>query len=192
VDRGARIFWLLVVVLSGASLFFISGVIKQTSEAKQDGLSLQSGDTVRLAAVVDGDSVVVKNEAGSTAPVRILGIKAFGPTPERDVTARYGKDAMAAITEVAGQEPIRVLVHTTPKDKSGRTLATLYIGTDDVGMTLVSRGLALVYTQYPFPSMAIYLQEQNKAQADRRGFWADPEVAQRAIALQREWRSKAE
>jgi endonuclease YncB( thermonuclease family) len=192
VDRGSKVFWFLVIVLAGASIFFVSGVMKQTREAKKDELALQSGDTVSLAQVVDGDSVVVKNDSGSTAPVRILGIKTFDTTPERDPAARYGKEAIAAISEIVGDVPIRVLVHTTPKDKHGRTLATLYVGTDDVGMTLVSRGLALVYTQYPFPSMAIYLQEQHKAQADKQGIWADPEMTKRALSLQREWRSKAE
>ena len=191
-DRGIRVFWFLIVVLSGATAFFVAGVLRQRSEIRKDELALQTGDVISLSKVVDGDSVVVKNEAGSEAPVRLLGIKTFEQEPARDITARYGRDAVQAIGEIVGNEPVRVLVHSTPKDKHGRTIATLFVGDDDVGLALVSRGLAMVYTVYPFPAMQLYLQEQTKAQTEKKGIWADPEVSARAGALAREWRKQSQ
>jgi len=190
VDRGARFFWFLVVVLTSASIFFVTAVNRQRSETRRNEIALQTGDVVSLGKVIDGDSVIVKNEAGGEAHVRLLGIKSFEPEPAMDVTARFGKDAIQAISDVVKDDPLRVLVHSTPKDKYGRTIATLFVGEEDVGLALVSRGLALVYTVYPFPAMQLYLQAQSQAQAEKKGIWGDSEVSARASALAREWRKQ--
>jgi diguanylate cyclase (GGDEF)-like protein/PAS domain S-box-containing protein len=78
--------------------------------------------------------------------------------------------------------PIRVLLNTTPKDKHGRYLATLFAD-EDIAIRLVRQGLVLVYTVYPFPAMQSYLQEQEQARAGRRGLWSNNTVAERTQCL---------
>lgn len=192
VDRGTRVFWGLVVVLSGATLFYARGASEQLASAKAAEISLKTGDLVKVTQVVDGDSVVVADASGANVGVRILGIKTFGAKADRDAATRFGRDAVAAIEEMTKEEPVRVLVHSTEKDKHGRTLATLYVGDEDIGLVLVKRGLALTYTAYPVPQTQIYLEAQADAQAAERGLWGDEAVAARAVQLSREWSRGAE
>ena len=159
----------------------------QKSEA-----SVETGEIVRLERVVDGDTLLVRKESGDTVAVRLLGIKAFDSKPERDALSRFGKAATETLKRYGENEPLRVLVHTTPKDRHGRTLATLYSGEHDLGLSLIKDGVALVYTVYPFPSMPFYLKEQEGSRADRKGLWADPEASQRADLLARQWRREVE
>jgi micrococcal nuclease len=187
VDWGTRIFWSLVAVLLGASLFFAQGAEAQRSLAKAAEATLETGDLVKVIQVVDGDSLVAENEGGAKVGIRILGIKALARTPERDPAARFGRDAVAAVEKLVKEEPVRVLVHSQGKDRHGRTLATLFVGDEDVGLALVKQGLALAYTVYPVPTMQLYLDAQDDAQAAERGLWADAEIATRARQMSREW-----
>lgn len=191
-DRGARFFWTLVAGLAAASGYFAVGVERQRAEARQTSVPLQTGDVVRLERVIDGDTVLVKSEAGQETTVRLLGIKAFEATPEREPVARFGKGAIDAIRELTHDVPLRVMVDTTGQDRHGRTLATLYAGDRDLGLALVQRGLAMVYTVYPFPAMPYYSQAQQNARDKQLGLWGDAAALLRADALAAEWRRRTE
>lgn len=186
-DSGSRTFWGLVTVLFGAAAAFAVGAERQRRELRVAEAELQTGDLVSLDRVVDGDSVVVTNGDGQSVPVRILGIKSFRPEPEGDASARIGKEAISTLTNLTTNQKLRVQLGEPPKDVHGRTLATLYVSGEDLGMELVERGLALVYTVHPFPGMSTYLQQQHAARAEHRGLWADAELGKRADVLVREW-----
>lgn len=190
-DRGAWIFWTLIAALFGASVFFAVGAEGQRREARASEVKLESGAVVGLAEVVDGDTLLVATEAGEKVPVRILGVKAFDTKLEKDVTKTYGQAAVDKLRVWLEGKPIRMLLHSTPKDKYGRVIATLFVDEHDVGLDLVKNGLALAYTVYPFPTMQIYLTEQELARADRRGLWGNPDAVTRADALAAEWRKQA-
>lgn len=191
-DRGARVFWTLIAILLGAALYFGSNAEARRRAVQKSAGALSTGDVVQLERVVDGDTVVVRDPAGETVAVRVLGIKSFEPKPAKDPAARFGKAAIDEIEKLAREEPIRVMLHSTPEDKHGRAIATLFVGDKDLGLSLVKKGLALVYTPYPFPSMPLYLTEQETAQAKKQGLWADAEIAKRAELLAREWRRESE
>lgn len=191
-DWGTRVFWALFAALLGASVFFARGAAEQRALEKAAEITLKTGDLVKVTQVIDGDSVVVADATGANVGVRILGIKTFNTKPERDAATRFGREAVAAVEELTKDEPVRVLVHSTEKDKHGRTLATLYVADEDLGLALVRRGLALTYTAYPVPQTPIYLDAQADAQAAERGLWGDREVATRALQLSREWSRGAE
>jgi micrococcal nuclease len=192
VDRGTRAFWLLIVALLGASAFFSWNVTAQRALAKKAEATLATGDVVQVERVVDGDSVVVTTPSGDAVGLRLLGIKAFETSPARDPAARWGNDAIDALTRATADRPLRVALGPTPKDKSGRYLATLYADDEDLALMLVKRGLALTYTVYPFPLQSEYLREQAGARAGRTGFWGDAVVVQRADLLVQQWRRSAE
>ena len=63
----------------------------------------------------------------------------------------------------------------------------LFAGTEDVGLWMVSKGHAVVYTVYPFANMSAYLQAQQKARQQRLGLWASASAGNQADALAREW-----
>jgi endonuclease YncB( thermonuclease family) len=191
VDRGAWIFWTLIAALVGASIFFARGAEEQRREARAAVAKLESGEIVSLAEVVDGDTLLVQTAADDKVSVRLLGVKAFDTKLDKDVTGAYGQAAVDALRRTLEGKPIRVLLHSTPKDKYGRVIATLYVDERDVGLELVKEGLALAYTVYPFPTMQIYLKDQELARADRRGLWGNPDAVVRADALALEWRKQA-
>lgn len=190
-DRGTWLFWSIIAVLVGSSVFFALGVERQRREGRSAEVSLESGEVVSLEQVVDGDTLLVRTAAGAQVSVRLLGVKAFDTKIEKDVTKTYGQAAIDALRRWLEGKPARVLLHATPKDKYGRSIATLFVDERDVGLELLKEGLALAYTVYPFAAMPMYLKEQEVARADRRGLWSNPEAVQRADALSAEWRRQA-
>jgi endonuclease YncB( thermonuclease family) len=187
VERATLLFWTLVAALLGAAGFYGSQVWQFQAAQQQRDVALASGDVVTLKTVLDGDTVVVAKDGVGQTTVRLLGIKAFETKAAKDDAAVHGRAAEDALRRLATDQPLRVLLNTPPKDRHGRTLATLYVGGEDIGMTLVARGHALAYTVYPFAQMSAYLQAQAAAKAQRLGLWADPAVVERAEGLIREW-----
>ncbi|NTW36418.1 MAG: thermonuclease family protein [Syntrophobacteraceae bacterium] len=186
-ELSKNLFWGCIAILLAASVFYGYGAVRMRgSTVKAEG-KLENGSIVMLSKVIDGDTVVLASEGQSAAAVRILGIKSFDAGVEKDVVATYGRAAVDTLERVLKDRPVRVMLHSTPKDKYGRYIATLYVDQLDVGLHLVKEGLALVYPVYPFPAMSFYLQEQELARAARRGLWASTEVATRALGLLREW-----
>lgn len=185
-DRATILFWTLVATLLGAAAFYGQQVWQFQAAQQQREVALASGDVVQLKTVVDGDTVIVAKDGG-LATVRLLGIKTFEAKVAKDDSAVHGRAAEDALRRLAADQPLRVLLNTPPKDRHGRTLATLYVGGEDIAMNLVARGHALAYTVYPFAQMSAYLQAQAAAKAQRLGLWADPAVVERAEGLIREW-----
>jgi micrococcal nuclease len=188
VDRGTRLFWALVVALLGASVYFGVNAEARRRSVQRSDATVSTGDIVRLSRVIDGDTVLVTSQDGANVAVRLLGIKAFAVTGDRDPTVHFGRAAVAELSAMLEDKPLRVLLNDPPRDKHGRTLASLYVDDRDVALTLVSRGMVLVYSVYPFPSMSLYLQAQATARAERKGLWGEPVVAARADLLTQQWR----
>jgi endonuclease YncB( thermonuclease family) len=191
VDGGTRLFWSLIVVLLGASVFFGVNAERRRSSLQRHETALQTGDIVRLVRVIDGDTLLVTPGGGETVAVRILGIKSFAAGSKTDPMAIIGQRAVENLQRTLDNEPVRVMVHNPPKDKHGRALASLFVADHDIAIVLVQRGLALVYTVYPFASMPLYIEEQETARAKGAGLWSDPALARRADLLIAQWRSEA-
>jgi micrococcal nuclease len=187
VDRMTIAFWTLVAVLLGMSGFYGVNAWRFTAANQQKDVQLVSGDLVKVANILDGDTLVVTKEGQGNATVRLLGIKTFESKHGKDEAALQGKLAEEAVKRIAGDVPLRVLVNNPPKDRHGRTLATLYKGGEDVALSLVAQGHAMVYTVYPFPNMQVYLLAQGEARKQKLGLWAHPAVVERADGLIREW-----
>ncbi len=180
-------FWGLVVTLLAAALFFGVGAERQRREARPKEVALATGELVQLTQVVDGDTLLVTTEGGQTVTVRLLGVKAFSTKPDKDPVSPFGKAAIVELERILRDRPIRVMLHSTPKDRYGRILAELFVADQDVSLNQIRQGLGLVYSAYPFASMSLYLHEQELARSERKGLWAVPEVAGRADQLIRQW-----
>ena len=188
--RATLAFWSIIVVLLCASAFYGINAEKQRRSVQSASGRIESGDLVRLVKVIDGDSLVAAREGQPPVTIRIVGIKSFDAKVEKDVVTPFAQAAIETIQRSMADRPVRVLLATTPKDKHGRYLATLYVDDEDIAIRLVRQGLALVYTVYPFPAMQSYLQEQEQARAGRRGLWSNTTATERALALIREWRNQ--
>ena len=186
-----RLFWLMIAALLGSSSYFGLHAEARRREVQRFEAALEEGANVSLVSVVDGDTVVVRDEEGGSVAVRLLGVKSFDPTRDKLAESRFGRNAMDAIAELLRDRTAVVELHDPPKDKYGRTLARLTVNGRDVGLTLVERGLVLVYTAFPFAHLSEYLHEQERARAGRVGLWTNPEIARQADLLDREWRRQA-
>jgi len=189
-DQKTFAFWSIIVVLVGMSVFYGVNAEQQRRTVQSASGKIESGDLVRLIKVVDGDSLVAAREGQTPVTIRLVGIKSFDAKVEKDIVSPFAQAAMESIQRGMADRSARVLLNTTPKDKHGRYLATLYVDDEDLALRLVRQGLALVYTVYPFPAMQSYLQEQEQARAGRRGLWSNTAVTERAEALIREWRNQ--
>lgn len=193
-DKGTRTFWGLIAALLLASAFFGANAEKRRRAVQRGDkdVAVQTGDIVSFVRVVDGDTLLMQTGDGSPFALRLLGVKAFEGKLDKDPVARWGREAEDALRQKLDGQPVRVLTHSTPKDRHGRVIAQLFVGDHDIGLDLVKEGRVLVYTPYPFPAMSLYLQEQAAARADRRGLWADSTAVERADALSRKWGKEAQ
>ena len=187
-DRGTRVFWGIVIVLTGAATYFGVRAEHVRRSVQRASAAVQTGDLVSFSQIVDGDTVLLKNAEGDGVTVRLVGVKAFDSAAAKDPTSAWGRGAAEALKKSLEAKPVRVMLATPPKDKHGRTLATLFVDDEDVAEKLIREGLVLVYTQYPFPAMHEYLHDQELARNEHKGLWGDPIAVQRAQLLVQEWR----
>ena len=99
---------------------------------------------------------------------------------------------LAGLPRSVARCPMResVLLNTPPKDTHGRSLATLFVDDKDVALSLIKRGLVVVYTPYPFPALPLYLSAQDRARAERRGLWGNEAASARAAAVAKAWENE--
>jgi len=191
VDRFTASFWTLVAALFAAALFYGIGAEGQRRHLQKAGAKVESGALVQFERVVDGATIIVANEQGERTTIAILGVRSIAGRAQRGALATWGEAAEEAIERFARGTPVRVMLHTMPRDRQGRTLATLFVGDQDLGMRLVSEGLALVYPVHPFASLPLYLREQEAARSARRGLWSHPDAERQAQVLALEWQKQA-
>ncbi|OPY70221.1 MAG: Thermonuclease precursor [Syntrophorhabdus sp. PtaU1.Bin002] len=191
-NRSSGLFWGTIVVLLGLAAFYGVGVHKELLKGRRAEGKIENGNIVKLVRVVDGDTLVVVQEGEKPSSVRILGIRAFDVKVEKDIVTSYGQTAIDTLERLMADRPIRIMLHSTPKDRYGRYIASLYVDNQDLGLKLIREGLVLAYIVYPFPAMSLYLQEQELARAGRKGLWANKDVTARALALMSEWQRRTE
>ena len=130
--------------------------------APNPGSTLQ-GQVVRVS---DGDTVTLQTH-DSTIKIRLAGIDA----PETKMA--YGATAKAYLADLVLDK--EVIAITRKKDRYGRTVATLMLGTKDVNLAMVQAGLAWHYKQYvrdqSEPQAVSYAQSEIVAREQTRGLW---------------------
>jgi micrococcal nuclease len=186
IDPGTQVFWsLIVVLLTLAAVYGVQAEAMRRGFQAADG-KIASGDTVHLVKVIDGDTLLVGREGAKPVTIRMIGIRSTDDKVEKDVLSPFARMAKEEVQHLTEGQAMRVELDATPKDRRGRWLASLFVGPDDVALSLVKRGLALVQTAYPFPAMPLYLQQQGVARAARRGLWGNAAAAAHADAVLRE------
>src|SRR5262245_5873182 len=124
----------------------------------------------RVVAVQDGDTVTVLDAGRVQHRIRIAGIDA----PEKSQAfGEASKQSLARL--VHGQ---RVDAHCPKRDRYGREVCSVYLGTRDVGLEQVRAGFAWWYREYAreqtLDERAAYEAAEAEARQGRRGLWTDP------------------
>lgn len=126
----------------------------------------------KVVRVTDGDTVVVFRQGKPEAKVRLLGIDA----PERKQP--FGAKAREALREKAAGRLVQVDTHK--KDRYGRLLGRLRLGSRDLNLELVAEGWAWHYARYArdqFPGDAsLYAAAAARAKQEGRGLWAQAQA----------------
>lgn len=139
-------------------VYIIDDVVLAQNHIKDDTRTI----TGKVVSVHDGDTLTVL-EGTTQIKVRLAEIDA----PE--LKQAFGQRARQALGEkVFGQE---VCVEWKSKDRYGRVLGTVYLGTESVNLWLVRNGWAWRYEKYS--KSDILKQAQDEARKERKGLWAD-------------------
>lgn len=123
----------------------------------------------RVVLVSDGDTITVLDNLNTQHKIRLAGIDA----PEK--TQAFGNVSKRSLSElVYGKQ---VDVEWSKKDRYGRTLGRVIIGTLDVNLEQIRRGMAWFYIKYQNEQTAQdrldYAGAQDYAQQAGLGLWSN-------------------
>lgn len=151
-----------------------------TPAVAQDLADLPSGGALKVASVVDGDTVVLEDGrqvrlVGIQAPKLALGRANFIPWP-------LAEAAKAALEQMVAGKLVELRLPPQAMDRHGRVLAHLVRKTDGAWVQgeMLSQGMARVYTfadNRVLATSMLVLEQQ--ARAANRGMWAIPDYAVR-------------
>jgi micrococcal nuclease len=119
-----------------------------------------------IERIADGDTFTCRDGRR----VRLIGID----TPERE-QGESGRQARAALSRLApAGTTVRLERDIAPRDRYGRELAHVWVGSRLVNEALVLEGWAVLYTVPPNVKYAGRLERaQKQARAAGAGLWAD-------------------
>ena len=124
-----------------------------------------------VIAVVDGDTLRVRDAQGQTHRIRLAGMD----SPER--TQPYSRQASRHLQSLVLKEQVRVQPGKT--DRYGRTVAKVWKGDVDVSLHQLQAGLAWHYKAYQAEQAPLdrisYAQAEELARAAPRGLWVQPQ-----------------
>ena len=133
-------------------------------------------DTQCIAVKVsDGDTFTCRRN-GRNMQVRLADIDA----PESGQA--YGNQSRKALNKLIYKQ--MVTLKNTKQDKYGRTVATVFSGSQNVNLAMIEQGYAWHYKRYS--NNAEYAAAMKQAQKGRRGLWAD----KGKIIKPEDWRHK--
>jgi endonuclease YncB( thermonuclease family) len=124
--------------------------------------------TCEVRHIYDGDTLTVGCDQGRLK-VRVWGIDA----PEKGQKP-WGDDARNFLSHLISGKAIQVQV--VDKDRYGRVVARLFLGEQDIGLSMIDKGKAIVYEQYN--NSRTYRETQVIAQNQKRGIWSEPGAQQ--------------
>lgn len=140
----------------------------------------------KVVRVIDGDTI----EVSGLGNVRYIGIN----TPETKHPSKpveyYGREAEEANRKLVEGKTVKLEFDVQQRDKYGRVLAYVYVGSTFVNAWLVENGFAQVMTIPPNVKYAdLFVQLEREAREAGRGLWAK-EKAEEGESGQVYWASK--
>ncbi|MDA3864080.1 MAG: thermonuclease family protein [Deltaproteobacteria bacterium] len=180
--------------LLGVSTFYYINAENYRLKLKEKNVSFfKNGQLVKISKIIDGDELQVQADNEKNTVIRLLGIKSFKPGNDF-LFPDFGKKCMKFMNTNALNRKARIEIGKTKTDSKKRILARLLVFNQnsgkydrDVATQLLSRGLTIVYTKYPFSRIREYLQVENLARKNKLGIWGNKHSIDVAIALKKKW-----
>ncbi|MGE4169265.1 MAG: thermonuclease family protein [Candidatus Margulisiibacteriota bacterium] len=117
----------------------------------------------RVVHVSDGDTIVVLQDNRHSTKIRLAAIDC----PEK--SQPFGRQAQRFTQAFCDGQ--RVTVTTTKKDRYGRTIGTVQVGSKRLDIALLEAGLAWHYRYFDHDPALDALEQQ--ARAERKGLWSE-------------------
>ena len=117
----------------------------------------------RVVRVADGDTITVLDSTNIQNKVRLVKIDA----PEK--SQAFGEVSRKHLASLVASKEVKV--EWTNKDKYGRVLGEVFVGTTNVNLRMVKDGLAWHYKH--FDNTPTYAQAEVEARAKKIGLWKD-------------------
>jgi micrococcal nuclease len=130
--------------------------------------------TARIAYVVDGDTLRVREADGDLAYVRLIGIDSPESVKPDTPTECGGEDASRSMDQLAPEgAKVRLVLDGEREDNYGRTLAHAYVHGRQLELVQLRRGWAEIYRYHDrtFAGLSSYYAAQEGAKAAGRGVW---------------------
>ena len=127
--------------------------------------------------VVDGDTLDVKDEAGESFKVRLIGINTPETVDPRRKVECFGKEASNKAKEILSGKKIKLEndLSQGDLDKYGRSLRYVFLENGiNFNLQMISEGYAYEYTyKTPYKYQDKFKQAQKQAEELKVGLWAD-------------------
>jgi endonuclease YncB( thermonuclease family) len=120
--------------------------------------------TGKVVGITDGDTLTLLTPANAQLKIRLAEIDA----PESGQP--WGKKSKAMLSELAFGKQARLVI--TDKDRYGRFVARVYVGSTDVNAEMVRRGGAWAFRRYLTDQSILTLEAA--AKRGRLGLWSMP------------------
>jgi len=132
-----------------------------------------------VRSVLDATSLVVVTPELTRYDVRLLGVEPPEPPRSGRPGAKptegqpFGSEAATYLRDLVVDKQVQL--ETYGKDRSGRTLAVVWLGDLNVNLILVKEGLAWVTPNVPSTRVRVELEvAERQAQVGKYGLWALP------------------
>lgn len=134
---------------------------------------LQHREVVKVVRVIDGDTITVDYH-GTPTQVRFIGMN----TPETTVSGVpnecFGPEATERTKQLVEGKSVTIDTDNLQgdRDKYGRLLRYVYVGDQQINLTLIQEGYAYDWTdRYPSVYQKLFHQAELDAQKQKRGLW---------------------
>ncbi len=181
----------ILLCIAGVFFYQAQRIRAVTKHSNPDAFS--EGDMVTVIEIIDGDDVLIEMDSGVKTQLRLVGVNAFDSTVSDPTLLEYGRICMRHLDARTKGVTAQLRIPAKRLGQQGRLLGTLYLKdssesyTIDIGLELIRKGYALSYTRYAFEREPEYQRVEEEARLAKDGFWSDPVVVSRAIALKRLW-----
>ena len=146
----------------------------------------EKSSMVKITKVIDGDTMDVRFEDGTTDRVRLLGVDTpetnaknkpneYGEITDLKCLTRWGNKSDDYARSILDGKEVRLVFDEGAGERGyyGRLLAYIEIDGYDFNESLISRGYARVYEEGTSSRERRYLSEQKKVKSEGKGLWGD-------------------
>ena len=152
----------------------------KTPSPKNSGLV---GGPVMLVSIGDGDTIRVTDKSGAKVTVRLACIDA--PETSQGLSGKWSTKTLKGMLQ--GKS---ISLKPQVKDRYGRTVAEIFVGTTNINLQMVREGAAFAYRKYLKQcDGGDYLNAESMAKRERQGVWG-PYQTQLPLEYRRSRRTK--